>query len=193
MASPVTMVREDGGGDEDYKQKYCGAGKYVLLRSPTEKELELAQATWDEVETGKCCINDAELSAGKKCGCTCTFFPNCFPQAVNAPCCILGKIVTVQHGEPPICCGMGKNGVPACLALTPAIIFGGIPPGFPVNFSLVASAITVVQRERLIKAYKLKTHHQVPCCYPLGLYRHYMFLAKLDKKVKAAGGGGPHV
>eukprot|EP00966_Prymnesium_polylepis_P112765 2608013-Prymnesium_polylepis.3 len=85
MATPVSMVREDGGPeDEEYKQKYCGAGKYIILRTPTDKEVELAQATWDEVEAGKCCINDAELSLGKKCGLSCTTIPNCFPQARDA-------------------------------------------------------------------------------------------------------------
>ena len=85
-------------------------------------------------------------------------FPHLFPQACNAPCCTFGKIISLQHEEPPcypccpaITCGMGKRGCVGCCALAPIILFGGVPVGMPLQFSFVASALTVIQRVQIME------------------------------------------
>ena len=140
------------------------------------------------MQAGWCNYQDEEISKCKPCGCKQTCFPYLFPKAINAPCCSFGMIVSLQHKEEPLCpcsCGMGKKGATACICLAPPVLLGGVPPGVPINFSIAASVLTTIQCEQMIQMYQLKTHHQVPCCYPIGLYRHYMFLRALDKKLSA--------
>eukprot|EP00636_Phaeomonas_parva_P001497 CAMPEP_0118851878 /NCGR_PEP_ID=MMETSP1163-20130328/1137_1 /TAXON_ID=124430 /ORGANISM="Phaeomonas parva, Strain CCMP2877" /LENGTH=288 /DNA_ID=CAMNT_0006784269 /DNA_START=459 /DNA_END=1325 /DNA_ORIENTATION=+ len=119
------------------------------------------------------------------------FFPVFCPQAVCAPCCLVGRTETARVGEPYIDCfpcrtlALGQRGCCLCLATTPLSILTPFPyaPGW-VCFAFC-------QRYQIMKEQSISGgcgELSKACCSPCAMFQHFVQVRESGREFRSSSG-----